>query len=108
MRESGYQAGMGSPEHPDQLLIALEPEAASIYCRRLRLHQLMPKNDLTSRSQSLKYNLNKPDTEVNNYDVNKKKSTLPGIGRDGNTSDSFQYLNHGNTPVDDWFNKGQI
>ena len=37
-----FQAGIASPEYPDQLLIALEPEAASIYCRRLRMHQLVP------------------------------------------------------------------
>lgn len=30
-----------SPECPEQLLIALEPEAASIYCRKLRLHQVI-------------------------------------------------------------------
>lgn len=29
------------PNCPEQLLIALEPEAASIYCRKLRLHQVM-------------------------------------------------------------------
>ncbi|TRY76832.1 hypothetical protein TCAL_12998 [Tigriopus californicus] len=42
MRESAYAAGIGSPKIPDQVLIALEPEAASIYCRKLRLNQLMP------------------------------------------------------------------
>ena len=36
------QAGIASPEYPDQLLIALEPEAASIYVRKLRMHQLVP------------------------------------------------------------------
>ena len=36
------QAGIASAENPDQLLIALEPEAASIYVRRLRMHQLVP------------------------------------------------------------------
>lgn len=36
------QAGMASPSHPDQLVISLEPEAASIYCRRLRMTQLVP------------------------------------------------------------------
>uniref|UniRef100_A0A8B9PTB6 Heat shock protein family A (Hsp70) member 12B n=1 Tax=Apteryx owenii TaxID=8824 RepID=A0A8B9PTB6_APTOW len=41
MREAAYKAGLVSPESPEQLLIALEPEAASIYCRKLRLHQLM-------------------------------------------------------------------
>lgn len=38
-----------SREDAEQLLIALEPEAASVYCRKLRLHQLM---DLSSRTQS--------------------------------------------------------
>ncbi|XP_074677823.1 heat shock 70 kDa protein 12B isoform X3 [Strix aluco] len=41
MREAAYKAGLVSPENPEQLLIALEPEAASIYCRKLRLHQLI-------------------------------------------------------------------
>ena len=38
----GLQAGIASASNPDQLLIALEPEAASIYVRRQRLHQLLP------------------------------------------------------------------
>ncbi|KAM8898073.1 heat shock 70 kDa protein 12B isoform 2-T2 [Spinachia spinachia] len=41
MREAAYLAGLVSPECPEQLLIALEPEAASIYCRKLRLHQVL-------------------------------------------------------------------
>ncbi|NXT66554.1 HS12A protein, partial [Chaetops frenatus] len=41
------QAGMASPENPEQLIIALEPEAASIYCRKLRLHQMI---DLSNRA----------------------------------------------------------
>ena len=36
------KAGIASEEFPDQLLVALEPEAASIYVRRLRMHQLIP------------------------------------------------------------------
>ena len=36
------QAGIASREFPDQLLIALEPEAASIYIRKLRMHQFVP------------------------------------------------------------------
>ncbi|KAM5192919.1 heat shock 70 kDa protein 12B [Mantella aurantiaca] len=47
MREAAYLAGLVSPENPEQLLIALEPEAASIYCRKLRLHQMI---DLSSKS----------------------------------------------------------
>lgn len=41
MRQAAYEAGIASSEYPDQLLIALEPEAASIYCRKLRIHQLV-------------------------------------------------------------------
>lgn len=36
------QAGMTTEENTDRLLIALEPEAASIYVRTLRLYQLVP------------------------------------------------------------------
>ncbi|XP_056318219.1 heat shock 70 kDa protein 12B [Danio aesculapii] len=46
MREAAYLAGLVPPDCPEQLLIALEPEAASIYCRKLRLHQI---TDLSQR-----------------------------------------------------------
>lgn len=46
MREAAYLAGLVTPDCPEQLLIALEPEAASIYCRKLRLHQVI---DLSQR-----------------------------------------------------------
>lgn len=45
--DSLSQAGMANPENPEQLIIALEPEAASIYCRKLRLHQMI---ELSSRA----------------------------------------------------------
>ncbi|XP_072247691.1 heat shock 70 kDa protein 12A isoform X3 [Leuresthes tenuis] len=41
MREAAYKSGLVSRDSPEQLIIALEPEAASIYCRKLRLHQMM-------------------------------------------------------------------
>ncbi|XP_068807720.1 heat shock 70 kDa protein 12A isoform X1 [Struthio camelus] len=47
MRQAAYKAEMATPENPEQLIIALEPEAASIYCRKLRLHQMI---DLSSRA----------------------------------------------------------
>ncbi|XP_023659305.1 heat shock 70 kDa protein 12A isoform X2 [Paramormyrops kingsleyae] len=47
MREAAYKAGLVSRDNPDQLIIALEPEAASIYCRKLRLHQMI---DLCSKT----------------------------------------------------------
>ncbi|XP_051504637.1 heat shock 70 kDa protein 12B [Myxocyprinus asiaticus] len=46
MREAAYLAGLVTPDCPEKLLIALEPEAASIYCRKLRLHQVI---DLSQR-----------------------------------------------------------
>uniref|UniRef100_A0ACB8E9G2 Heat shock protein 12B n=1 Tax=Sphaerodactylus townsendi TaxID=933632 RepID=A0ACB8E9G2_9SAUR len=48
MREAAYLAGLVPSETPEQLLIALEPEAASIYCRKLRLNQLI---DLSYKPQ---------------------------------------------------------
>ncbi|KAJ8317487.1 hypothetical protein KUTeg_005391 [Tegillarca granosa] len=42
MRQAAYEAGLISPEFPEQLVIALEPEVASIYCRKLKMHQLVP------------------------------------------------------------------
>ncbi|XP_056902752.1 heat shock 70 kDa protein 12A isoform X2 [Takifugu flavidus] len=41
MREAAYKAALASRDAPEQLIIALEPEAASIYCRKLRLHQMV-------------------------------------------------------------------
>ncbi|XP_019411536.1 PREDICTED: heat shock 70 kDa protein 12A isoform X2 [Crocodylus porosus] len=53
MRQAAYKAAMASPDNPEQLIIALEPEAASIYCRKLRLHQMI---DLSSRAPVNGYN----------------------------------------------------
>lgn len=36
------QAGLITPTTTKQLIIALEPEAASIYCRKLRLRECIP------------------------------------------------------------------
>ncbi|XP_034538332.1 heat shock 70 kDa protein 12A isoform X2 [Notolabrus celidotus] len=47
MREAAYKSGLVPRESPEQLIIALEPEAASIYCRKLRLHQMV---DLGTRT----------------------------------------------------------
>ncbi|XP_036839773.1 heat shock 70 kDa protein 12A isoform X2 [Oncorhynchus mykiss] len=41
MREAAYKAGLVPRDTPEQLIISLEPEAASIYCRKLRLHQMI-------------------------------------------------------------------
>lgn len=50
------QANLVSADNPKQLIIALEPEAASIYCRQLRLKECIPDTNYsppsTSRSPS--------------------------------------------------------
>ena len=53
MREAAYEAGIGCRETPDQVLIALEPEAASVYCRKLKLSQLVPERQRFALSSSL-------------------------------------------------------
>ncbi|XP_071758023.1 heat shock 70 kDa protein 12A isoform X1 [Centroberyx gerrardi] len=53
MREAAYKSGLVPRENPEQLIIALEPEAASIYCRKLRLHQMI---DLGSRTTQNGFN----------------------------------------------------
>ncbi|XP_048456612.1 heat shock 70 kDa protein 12B-like [Rhincodon typus] len=58
MREAAYLSGLASPAYPEQLLIALEPEAASIYCRKLRLHQLI---ELSNRGTENGYG---PNTSI--------------------------------------------
>ncbi|XP_072042338.1 heat shock 70 kDa protein 12A-like isoform X2 [Amphiura filiformis] len=42
MRQAAYLAGIASHAYPEQLLIALEPEAASICIRELRMRELQP------------------------------------------------------------------
>lgn len=43
---------MFTSDNPSQMLIVLEPEAASVYCRRLRMHQLVPETGTTRPLQS--------------------------------------------------------
>jgi len=40
------QAGLASEDRPEQLVISLEPEAASIFVRRQHLHQLVRDDEL--------------------------------------------------------------
>ena len=43
------KAGLASSENPDQLLIALEPEAASIHCRKLKQRESLQEIDAQSQ-----------------------------------------------------------
>ncbi|XP_046570202.1 uncharacterized protein LOC124278523 isoform X2 [Haliotis rubra] len=60
MRQAAYEADLVSPDCPDQLLIALEPEAASIYCRKLRMYQLIPEYPERRPLQPPRYSLPEP------------------------------------------------
>jgi len=53
LRPCNWQAGMTSEDHPERLVIALEPEAASIYVRKLRLYQLVPETTSPPVTQTL-------------------------------------------------------
>ncbi|XP_014294036.1 heat shock 70 kDa protein 12A isoform X2 [Halyomorpha halys] len=52
IRESAYMADICSPETADHLLIALEPEAASVCCRNLHFDQIIQFNTNRLRSGS--------------------------------------------------------
>nr|KAG5693826.1 hypothetical protein BaRGS_004434 [Batillaria attramentaria] len=78
MRQAANMAGMFSEDDPGQLLIVLEPEAASIYCRRLRMHQLVPEAGAarpfhSHRRSTLEVPSNTP--AVNNLTVDGSRST---------------------------------
>nr|XP_040581373.1 heat shock 70 kDa protein 12A-like [Lepeophtheirus salmonis] len=65
MREAAYEAGIASPENPEGVFIALEPEAASIHCRKLRMNQLMPEiNAKDPESSSLSSDFVLEDTST--------------------------------------------
>ncbi|XP_077438310.1 heat shock 70 kDa protein 12A isoform X2 [Vanacampus margaritifer] len=50
MREAAYKSGLVSRDNPEQLIVSLEPEAASIYCRKLRLHQMVDLSNQTTQN----------------------------------------------------------
>ena len=75
-----FQAGIVSPDRPGQLLIALEPEAASIHCQRLRLFHVVPsatgEDSLSNSSQSsstqeLSSNIHNASFISNDIDIGK-------------------------------------
>ncbi|XP_035673082.1 heat shock 70 kDa protein 12A-like [Branchiostoma floridae] len=45
MRDAAYQAKLISPANPEQLIIALEPEAASLWCRERKLAEFAEETD---------------------------------------------------------------
>ena len=47
------QAGVGSPENPEQLIIALEPEAAAIFCQEKNMSDFQGENGSRSVDEIL-------------------------------------------------------
>lgn len=74
MMRPTLQAGMTSEDHPERLMIALEPEAASIYVRKLRLYQLVPEPAYISQPRRERT----PDLSMN-LDRVSDDEFLPGI-----------------------------
>ncbi|KAI1287507.1 Heat shock 70 kDa protein 12A [Halotydeus destructor] len=98
MRAAAYEATLASPDNPDQLLIALEPEAASVYCRKLRLNQLVPEYKDRSTMSTLS---TKSRTLTREMVANEKNSSLTD-----SIQDSLSNINQGNASIDDSFTKG--
>lgn len=71
------QAALVSRDSPEQLIIALEPEAASIYCRKLRLHQMLDLGSSTTVDGSC------PKENV-------ESGMTPGAGRELRPSDDLE------------------
>ena len=47
-----HQAGVGSPSNPEQVVIALEPEAASVYCRERKMRDFVSESGSNEASVS--------------------------------------------------------
>ncbi|XP_061180515.1 heat shock 70 kDa protein 12A-like [Saccostrea echinata] len=54
-RQAAYEGGLVSSQCPEQLIIALEPEVASVYCRTLKMYQLVPEINEERPLQSPKF-----------------------------------------------------
>ncbi|GFT73876.1 heat shock 70 kDa protein 12A [Nephila pilipes] len=94
MRAAAYKAGIASPDYPEQLLIALEPEAASIYCRRMRLHQLVPEETHFQRSSFQWQKEREVESEAGSIISDKDFSScvLPVQGTDGSFTMGTRYM----------------
>jgi len=83
MRRAAYQAGIASPDNPTQLLISLEPEAASIAVRREKFQELIP-----DCPPSLSYLRSRRSLTPG------RRSTTPGRGRSTTPGSSTPDVRH--------------
>ena len=64
------KAGLASPSNPEQVLIALEPEAASVYCRDRKMRDLVTENQ--GNDASVADTLDHPKTKYVVIDIGGK------------------------------------
>lgn len=75
-----------SPSNPSQLLIALEPEAASIYCRKLKQREIVHEEDANSVSSD--------------HSANRKSSVFSPISSDFKAGTRYMVVDCGGGTVD--------
>jgi len=82
MREAAYEADLGSPDNPEQIMIALEPEAAAICC----LEKNMSEFQSETGSSSVEGILSQPNTHYMVVDIGggTLDVTVHAIQDDGN------------------------
>ncbi len=67
-----YQAGLGSPDNPEQVMIALEPEAAALSC----LEKNMSEFQSETGSSSVEGILCQPNTQYMVVDIGGNSCSL--------------------------------
>ena len=58
------QAGLVSEANPKQLVIALEPEAASVYCRQLQLRECVMRSSPSPSTGAPKYTISSGSSKL--------------------------------------------
>ena len=64
------QAGLAHPSSPEQILIALEPEAASVYCREQKVREFVAESG--SNDATVKDTIARPETQYMVIDIEGK------------------------------------
>ncbi|XP_028966949.1 uncharacterized protein LOC100899882 [Galendromus occidentalis] len=79
IRAAAYKAGIGSPESPERVVIALEPEAASVYCRKLKVHQLVPDVPPSNRTRYMVVDCGGGTVDITVHELHDSLGTLREI-----------------------------
>ena len=63
-------AGLAHPSNPEQILIALEPEAVSVYCREQKVREFVAESG--SNDASVEVTIARPETQYMVIDIGGK------------------------------------